>query len=162
MNFPLWKPPSCVAHAGSGVILKHCWDYIFGLLDWFSPWLTRSRLWGGTICFILHSFYRILQFLTCDMDNNWPSLRHLAYSWNLTIVIFLLWGVGEAKPSSQTICGWFFGSCTSLMLDISQPWTSVTNTAYINLLYFQILKNSWLNHLLHDIWVFYNMHECLE
>jgi hypothetical protein len=39
--------------------------------------------------------------LCCDMDNNWLSLRHLAYSLNLTVVTFFAMGAGEAKPSIQ-------------------------------------------------------------
>jgi hypothetical protein len=80
VNFPVWEPLSCIVHAGSGVIPKYCWDYFFGLPDWCSPWLTRSSSWGDNVWFILHSFHRILQFLTYDMDKNWPNLRHLAYS----------------------------------------------------------------------------------
>jgi hypothetical protein len=40
-------------------------------------------------------------FLTCDINNKWFSLRHLAYSWNLTIVIFFLWV--QVRQRSQVI-----------------------------------------------------------
>jgi hypothetical protein len=118
----------------------------------------------GWHCFVLFciAFIEFYNFwLVTSITSGW-CYRHLLFTLKLTICLFWCMGTGEARPSSQTICGWFYGSCTSLMLDISQAWTSVTITAYINLLYFQFLKNSWLNQLLYDIWYLHNMHECLE
>jgi hypothetical protein len=96
------------------------------------------------------------------MDNNWLSLRHLAYSLNLTVVTFLLWVQVRQSLQVRHWCAWFYGSLNSLMLVILQPWTSITIFAYINLLYFHLLKNSWLNQLLQDTCYLHNLHECLE
>jgi hypothetical protein len=48
------------------------------------------------------------------------------------------------------------------MLEIFQTWPSVTIFAYINLLYFHLLKNSWLNQVLQGTCYLHNLHECLE
>jgi hypothetical protein len=92
--------------------------------------------WHCFAAFILYSFHRILQFVTYDIDNKWLSLRHLAYNWNLTIVIFL---VRQGLQVRQYVAD-FMEVILPLCLIFFQSWTSVTITAYGNLLLIQILE----------------------
>jgi hypothetical protein len=57
-----------------------------------------------------------LVILTCDMDNNWPSLRHLAYSWNLTFVIFLLWVQVRRRPQVKFYLWLIFHGIISILM----------------------------------------------
>jgi hypothetical protein len=83
------------------------------------------------LCFDLPDWYYLFSriiviFLTCDMDNNWLSLRHLAYSWNLTIVIFLLWVQVRRRPLVKNHFGWFFWLYLHISTLLMIPcWTNV-------------------------------------
>jgi hypothetical protein len=83
---------------------QHYFDYTFVLPDWFLPWLTRSRSWGGTIllhlvCITFIEFYNF--WLVTLITSGW-CCRHLVYILKLTICLFWCMGTSEARPSSQT------------------------------------------------------------
>ena len=72
------------------------------------------------------------------MDNSWLSLRHLAYSWNLTFVIFLLWMQVRWHPQVKTTLWWLlFG--LSLQKTFSIPLLSHTRSCPYNELLFLTL-----------------------
>jgi hypothetical protein len=47
------------------------------------------------------TFFKILVFLSCDMDNNWPSSRYLHLAKLYLSLCFLLWM--QVRRSSQVM-----------------------------------------------------------
>jgi hypothetical protein len=69
-------------------------------------WITDTMakvLWFFLYRTYMLNFFKLFLsccFMTCDMDNNWSSYRHLLYAYKLTMCSFVCMGTCEAGPSS--------------------------------------------------------------